>query len=342
MPSHICHILFAEEALAAGLGPGALAALGRAQPLFHFAAQGPDFFFHNGFSRPSGRTFGSLMHRRQIGAVVRVMTGRLRGQPGEELRAFVLGFATHAFLDRAAHPFIDYFAGWEDPTDPRTRRYYRCHAFYERIIDVLFLRQRRSLAPEQLAAERLMDCGPALPRAVASALADGLRASFGGLQMSADAEERVQNAYSDASAFYRFTSRPEYRAHAAERDRSGPDRRRLALFHPEALPAGLDFLNAGHRRWVHPCDRSRESAASFGELFDAAVAPAAEALRAVTSAAAGGPLEAVEDLVGNASLNTESPATGRRRYCEPLPLAEILDGMYEDQRPGSRGSGRQS
>ena len=49
------------------LGPGAVEALGPLRPLFHFAAQGPDFFFHNGFTRPSGRTFGSLLHRRQIG-----------------------------------------------------------------------------------------------------------------------------------------------------------------------------------------------------------------------------------------------------------------------------------
>lgn len=329
MPSQICHILFADEALEAALGPGAVQALGPARPCFHFAAQGPDFFFHNGFSRPSGRTFGSLLHRRQIGAVVRSMVERLRGQPGDELRAFVLGFATHAFLDRAAHPFIDYFAGWEDPELPETRRYYRCHAFYERIIDVEFLKRRRSLAPRDLAAERLMHCGPQLSGAVAGALAAALRASFGGLDMTADAEARVRNAYRDALAFYEFTSRPEYRVPAAERDRSGPDRRRLALFHPEALPAGIDFLNAGHRRWVHPCDRSRESTASFADLFDAAVAPAADAVRAVDSAAAGGPADAVEALVGNSSLNTESPATGRRRYSAPLPLPDILDRLYE-------------
>ncbi len=322
------------------LGPGALEALGPLRPLFYFAAQGPDFFFHNGFSRPSGRTFGSLLHRRSIGAVARSMAERLQAEPGGELQAFLLGFVTHAFLDRAAHPFIDYFAGWEDPDRPETRRFYRCHAFYERIIDVTFLRQRRSLAAVELDAAGLMSCGPALPLAVAGALAGALRSSFGGLDMTADAEARVQNAYRDSSGFYEFTSKPEYRARAAASDRSGPDRRRLALFHPAALPAGIDFLNAGHRRWVHPCDDSRASSASFGELFDGAVAPAAAAVAAAAEAAAGGPAAEVEALVGNSSLNTESPATGRRRNCEPLPLPEILDGMYERELSGDGGDGQ--
>jgi hypothetical protein len=324
VPSQICHILFADECLRLA------GETGGSRPFFYFAAQGPDFFFHNGFSRPSGRTFGSQLHRRQIGALVRRMAGRLRDAPDERLKAFVMGFATHAFLDRAAHPFIDYFAGWEDPSDPGTRKYYRCHAFYERIIDVEFLRERRGLTPGELAPARLMDCGARLPEAVAGALGDALRATFGGLDMTADAEARVQNAYRDAMGFYEFTLRPEFRVHAAARDRSGPDRRRLALFHPEAVPAGIDFLNAGHRRWVHPCDESRVSRASFGELFDGAVAPAAEALAAVAAAAAGGPLEPIEALVGNGSLNTESPATGRRRFCEPLPLPELLDGLYRE------------
>ncbi len=330
MPSQICHILFADDCLRRAGEAGA--DLGASRPLFYFAAQGPDFFFHNGFSRPSGRTFGALLHRRQIGALVRRMAERLREAPHEGLRAFIMGFATHAALDRAAHPFIDYFAGWEDPSDPGTRKYYRCHAFYERIIDVQFLRERRGLTAEQLAAARLMDCGRRLPDAVAGALGEALRATFGGLDMTADAETRVQNAYRDASGFYEFTLRPEYRAAAAARDRDGPDRRRLALFHPEAVPAGIDFLNAGHRRWLHPCDESRASSASFGELFDGAVGPAAEALAAVASVAAGGAVEPIEALVGNSSLNTESPATGRRRFCEPLPLPEILDGLYEQQR----------
>ena len=331
MPSQICHILFADECLRLAFADAGPRLLGAHHSLFRFAAQGPDFFYHNGFSRPSGRTFGALLHRRQFGAVVRRMAQRLERAP-RELPAFVLGFATHAFLDRAAHPFIDYFAGWEDPERPETHRYYRCHAFYERIIDVLFLRERRGVAAEDYGAADLLDCGPRLPEAVTGALADALRATFTGLDMTADAEVRVQNAYQDAVGFYRFTSRPEYRAEAAARDRSGPDRRRLALFHPRGLPADIDFLNVSHSRWVHPCDEGRASAASFGDLFDGAVASSAAALTAIAAAAEGRRVEGVEALVGNASLNTESPTTGRRRFSEPLPLPEILDGMYERER----------
>jgi hypothetical protein len=328
VPSQICHILFADESLRRALAAGGEEPLGPLLALFRFAAQGPDFFYHNGFSKPSGRTFGALMHRRRIGWVVRRLAEEAAARSDAPLRAFAMGFATHAFLDRAAHPFIDYFAGWEDPADPATRRYYRCHAFFERILDVLMLQRRLGMAAEDYGAAGLLDCGDALPASVVAGLAGAIRSAFPGMDMTADAETRVHNAYGDARGFYQYTSRAEFRRQAVVHDRAGPDRRRLALFHPDALPADIDFLNLAHRGWMHPCDDSVASTASFPQLFEQAIAPAAAAVAAVAAVAEGAPGAAVETLVGNHGLNTETPGGGRRRHCAPLPLPELLESLY--------------
>jgi hypothetical protein len=328
VPSQICHILFADESLRRGLAVGEEERLGPHLALFRFAAQGPDFFYHNGFSRPSGRTFGALMHRRRIGLVVRRLAEDAAERGDAALEAFAMGFATHAFLDRAAHPFIDYFGGWEDPADPATRRYYRCHAFFERILDVLMLQRRLGMAAEDYGAASLLDCGEELPASVVEALAGAIRSAFPGMDMTADGEARVRNAYRDARGFYRFTSRAEFRKQAVVHDRAGPDRRRLALFHPDALPTDIDFLNLEHRLWTHPCDDGAASTASFPQLFEQAIDPAAAAVAAVAAVAEGAPGAAVEALVGNHGLNTETPGGGRRRYRAPLPLPELLESLY--------------
>jgi hypothetical protein len=243
------------------------------------------------------------------------------------LRSFIAGFLTHAPLDRLAHPYIDYRAGWEERGKPETRRYRRGHAFLERILDVAFLDSRSGQDPEELDAPAALDCGDAMDPTVVNAVAEGLRDLLPGWDMVKDAELRISNAYSDARGFYYFTGDPIYRRDAAEADAAGPNRRRLALFHPLELPEGLDFLNTARQPWRHPVSGA-VSEESFGELFDRAVDIAAELLVQFQDAEKTGRLQALEESVGNGSLSTAPKPTTPRLYSDPLPLAEILDGQY--------------
>ena len=325
MPAHISHIVFADQVLSRCNLP---AWDGEARCLFWFGAQGPDFFYHNGLTRPSGRTFGSLLHRHSYGRLVGALCGAIGSLPAaqaELLRAFTFGWATHAALDRRAHPFIDYFAGWEDPLRPETARFRRCHPFMERIIDVLVLRRRRGQGVAAF-VERL-DCGERLPPVVISALAEGLRGILPDWQMVRNAEERIENAYRDARSFYRFTGNPAQRTRAASLDREGPDRRRLALFHPADLPPDVDFLNDGRREWRHPCSGERLTA-SFDDLFDEAAADAVKALKAVAAAAQSRVIGPAVEAVGNQSLNCAGVGNPRV-HCAPLALPELLQQQYE-------------
>jgi hypothetical protein len=255
----------------------------------------------------------------------------------EQLKAYCLGFATHGFLDRRAHPYIVYYSGWVDPRRPETEKYFRSHIFFERILDVLLLRRRRGMDISQYPLLARLTCGERLPYPLVKALLKALNEAYPEMAFKSRDRRRIENAYADALLFYTYTdpAQPENRRLAAERDRL-EDRRRLAFFHPRELPQGIDFLNEQHRPWLHPCFADRSSTASFLELYDAALTEAVPALKVLAEALEGrsDPRE-VEEAVGNASLNTGLERIQRcsLQHCAPFPLPEILQGMYAEVGP---------
>jgi hypothetical protein len=340
MPAQICHLLFAEEALRGALGERAAGLLARHGNLFRFGAQGPDFFYHNQRTRPTGLKYGVAAHHEGYGRLTANLVRGFRRLEARgcdeavrgELTAFTLGWTTHAFLDRATHPYIVYFSGWVDPTRPETEKYFRCHIFFERILDVLTLREKRGQETSALSLPGLLGCGPVLPYPLVKVILKALNATYPRMSRKSLDRRRIENSYADAMFFYTYTdpSEPRYRKLALERDREAP-KRRLALFHPQELPPGIDFLNRAHARWLHPCLGEPGFTASFPQLYAQALAQAVPGLRVVDEALAGRrAAEEVEQAVGNASLNTglERSRRCRLQHCAPLPLAELLDGLY--------------
>jgi hypothetical protein len=333
MPSHFAHLLFAEEALRGALGEKAEELLTAHGNLFRFGAQGPDFFYHNQRTMPTGLRYGVALHRHGYGAFVRELARealRLSAGPGSELSAFILGFATHAPLDRKAHPFIGYFAGSASAREEAGRRQYHAHPFLERILDVLVLRERYAKAPADFDFLSLVRCGVSLPYPVVKALVKSLNGTYPSYNFKSRNRLRIENAYHDAMFFYKLTNHlnPDLVRLAYKQDRrDGFKIRRLGLIHPRAVPEGFDFLNLGHAGWCHPCSDAERSTASFLDLYEVALAECIEMLKTLHAVLSGqGSLDAVS-VVGDASLDTGRenciPVHGR-----PLPLKEILDDIY--------------
>jgi hypothetical protein len=63
MPSQICHLIFAEDSLREAVGSDAEEMLRESGNIYRFGAQGPDFFYHNQRTRPTGLKFGVNAHR---------------------------------------------------------------------------------------------------------------------------------------------------------------------------------------------------------------------------------------------------------------------------------------
>jgi len=346
MPSQISHILFAEDVLDRALGGTGKTLLKRHGPLFRFGAQGPDFFYHNKRTRPTGIKYGLATHREGYGRVVKNMLIeaqhlRQRGMKPRSykaLSAYILGFVTHAFLDKAGHPFINYFSGWVEFGQPETNRYFRCHAFMERIIDVLLLEHLRGREIRSYTVTPLLNCGDKLPYPVLKTLIKGFHASYPEMTFKSLDRKRVENAYSDAMSFYVYTDPvriESIRSTGIFQPGGERDRRHLALVHPLYLPDDIDFLNLRHQPWQHPCGQTPVETASFLDLYARAIDTALPVLKTV-----GRILfrrddpQLAEELIGNESLSTGlAPGKDGKRcvqkYSDPLPLGELIEAQYE-------------
>ncbi len=335
MPSHFVHLLFAEEALRGALGEKADDILGAHGNLFRFGAQGPDLFYHNQRTMPTGLRYGVALHRHGYGSFIEALTKealRLSLGPTSDLGAFLLGFATHAPLDRKAHPFINFFAGWADPHDTENRRLYHAHPFLERVIDVMVLRERFGKAPADFDFLSQVNCGKSLPYPVLKAMVKGLNAVYPQYGFKSRNRLRIENAYHDAISFYKLTNHlnPELLKLAFRRDKTeGFLQKRLGLLHPLVVPVGYDFLNLSHASWCHPCSDAETFTTSLLDLYEQALdicKPMLATLHAVLSGRA--PLEGVAAAVGDESLDTgREPCTPV--HSRPLPLRQILDDLYQ-------------
>lgn len=350
-------MLAGEEALLRASRPlsETLGSIPESRRWFAMGCQGPDIFYHNQRTRPSGLHYGSLAHRRQYGAIVegafrnwlgtRGTRGRLEGGASPDPAfAWLLGFATHAALDRALHPFVVAFSGWPDPSLPGSERFRSCHPFLERILDLLFLKRLRGLSGAEFDLENLLPLdGRASPdrerpdEDVAALLLVGLSRAYP-QAVAADflIARRIANTLADARAFFRMTNPARTCAEGAESVANFDDRagmRSIAVVYPLEVPPGVDFANEARITWAHPAGDGRTSEASAHELFEAGVAEASRCISIILEEEAHPHLEdgvlAAELGLGSLSIADAEGHAARPTVSSPLPLREIMEAEFQ-------------
>ncbi len=356
-------MLFAEDVLERNvLVPRGKTASGKtAAQLIHeygqylcLGAQGPDLFFHNRRTEPSGLLYGNLLHLHHYGRAAAAMADRLSAcapaadkETGPEKNtvsvrhagtAFLIGFISHAFLDRAAHPFINYFSGIYDTGHPEFGRYRRAHPFFERIIDTLLLQEKRELRAADFDFFSAVFCGERIPTLIEDMLSSALRRTYPKAAGDPDLQVKIANAYGDSMRYYRWSNMPGadlYRK-ALKRETEGANAAEwLALVPPLELPEGIDFLNTSRRSWTDPADNDRVYNSSFYDLYSKAIEDCSAAAAELTDLAVGKSagkqaLTRLEQAVGNENLNDGRKVgrSFRKRYSDPFPLPDILDELY--------------
>jgi hypothetical protein len=348
MPSHVTHLLFAND-VCNGAG---LETLTRPphECYLVLGAQGPDFFYHNQRRKPSALTYGSLMHRHGYGEAVSHMAfwAWERSLPLESWAgAWVVGFATHAILDRFTHPFINYFSGWVEPGDPHTERYRSMHPFLERLIDVRMLERERGIHPNELGFHSRVTCGDSPPQQWLELQAAGMTGAYSRAANDEALGERLTSAYLDTLGYYRFTDIVDrsYLSEALEREERGEiGTRWLSIVHPPTVPADLDVLNERHTEWCHPCSIRETTTESFVDRYTAAREASITVIRTIidTWESSDDPAqkrECVENAVGNWNLSDGRPTERacRKRHAGPLPLGELQARIRASIREGNGG-----
>jgi hypothetical protein len=300
MPSQLLHVLFGEDVF-----PTVPDAHRKA---FTLGCQGPDIFYHSQGRRPVGLEYGTLLHRRGAGAFTAELFRMSNGN--DALKAYAMGFMTHAILDRHAHPYIIYKTDWN--------HFQNHHAFFERIIDVMMLKLLRGKEitgwdQEGLLAETCEDP----PSGLKELLAQALIAAF---PERARKDEklrlRIENTFLDCAGFYRLTA--PMRPPVESRDDAFTLRKRhLVYLYPLELPSRIDFLNLEKQPWYSPAGVKKEDRRSFPEIYAGAVA-AANGIADCNNLA-----EAIGDHGLNIVDESGKPCAPCRT--DPLPLEEVLE-----------------
>jgi hypothetical protein len=335
MPSHVTHWLFAEQVIG-DLGVAEQMSLPD-NVYLTLGAQGPDIFYHNQRRKPSGLSYGSLMHRHGYGTAVSWMWyWASEHELGLEswVAAWTIGFATHAILDRFAHPFINCFAGWVEAGNADTDRYRSMHPFLERLIDVELLGKLRGVHPRELDFFSRVDCGPEPSPEWLEMVSNALRRTYQEAARDDELPARLRSAYVDTRGYYGFTNSVDLRylrKGLIREERGEVSSRWLSVVHPLEVPPQMDVLNTAHAQWCHPCDAEETRTDSFLDCYESARRAAVAALRLLVDRWDATPTEehrrAVAACVGDWNLSdgreTTRPCT--KKHARPLPLAELQD-----------------
>ena len=348
MPSHITHLLFAEDTCSEA-GLERLLEPENRSPLV-LGAQGPDIFYHNQRRRPSGLSYGSLMHRHSYGAAVAEMSrwAWRNSLPIESWAgAWTIGFATHAILDRYTHPYINYFSGWVEPGDPHTERYRSMHPFLERLIDVALLKRFRGIHTNDLGFFTIVDCGEEVPDEWLDMMSFALRETYERASKDRDLLARLTSAYLDSRGYYKFTNVVDERhlSEALRREERGEiGTRWLSIVHPPNVPEDVDVLNTGRVSWCHPCSSRETYAESFLDLYRAALRESVRTARTIADAwcGAGSPAQrgsAIEEAVRNWNLSDgrDTERACHKKHAAPLRLGEVQARIRASIREGRGG-----
>jgi hypothetical protein len=354
MPAQIAHILFGQELIRICEGllqhkygdrfQKPIAKLKHEySSAFALGCQGPDIFYHSQKRRPVAIEYGSLLHRRGYGAFMTVLLKRTLSSALTSLGAYALGFLTHAYLDRAAHPYIVYKAGWVSPDKPETAKYGRLHAFFERILDVQLLELVEGIHISAWNQDKLLTraCEEP-PLYLVETLADALRTAYPE-RAGKDAllGQRIEHALLDAADFYRSTNPQRTSLNYRKKDEGlylkyDQTPASVALVYPEGLPLSIDYLNLACRSWRHPCQEGREDTRSFINLYQEACKRGAEFLFTfIESFIDTGhvPPDAAEQI-GNGGLSI-CDAEGkpcRPIWSDPLPLDMVLEQQFAQRK----------
>jgi len=251
------------------------------QGAFALGCQGPDIFYHSRRTRPLALEYGSLLHRRAYGTFCAQLLKIALPAPSQSLNAlaaYALGFISHATLDRFCHPYIIYKSL---DLKARAEENSLYHPFFERILDLLMLRElRRKDAADwdqRLLAESCENPPPGLKELIARAMASAFPEKTAKDEKLA---RRIDSAFADSARFYSLTDPAKTQGEPLDEPPS-LRRRYLSVVYPIGLPENIDFLNKKREAWYYPYRQAAEPCAdtrSFPEIYADALKAAVEAI----------------------------------------------------------------
>ncbi len=279
--------------------------------VFNLGTQGPDILFYY-YARPCTknrdvRKLGGRMHAECVGAFFKSALDYIKAREGcerEVLFTYLCGYACHYSLDLNAHPYIYYRSGFVRKGEPPTLKYSTNHRVFETSLDVLMLDRLCHMKPYELNAPELIRVADIDARPIAEMLSAALENVY---HERLGVSELLAGINNMASVQALLRSRSGLKKTVARTVEKGLVHYPLVsgMIYPPELKNGPDFLNLAHRPWALPWDLSKQSTASFPELFDRAARESGILMDAILRSPSGPKdLRHALDLIGNRSFSS--------------------------------------
>jgi Zinc dependent phospholipase C len=304
LPNLWTHIMFCEEVVDSLNNP---ILIQDAQSYLNLGAQGPDpFFYHNFWPwKKDNRVnkIGSLIHTKHCGPFLLdlIFHGTSKST---ETKAYIIGFVTHHILDRNAHPYIHYRAGYEGNN----------HSRFEIIIDTLLMKKFRNISTWKVPVYKELNVGPTLSEEITEIL-EGLIEKYFPEETKNLPPNYVQAAYRDMKKALRILYDPKGWKNKLLSSM-------ISAYSHQPIKDKKDYLNEERRVWNHPATNEPHTE-SFLQLYEQGRNEGMETVSAIMQFWKEPTTEHEENvkrLIGDISYDTGKPLSENleNRYCDPI------------------------
>lgn len=281
MPNIITHKIFAEEVIKQ-LGKQDIKEIIERHPqIYYIGSNGPDFLFFQ-HAKPweamkshTLNRLGSELHAGNVNAFYKVAIRCIKEQQREEVKelmmAYLFGHLCHWALDKTTHPYIFYRTG---NCKGKSAGY---HHRFESMMDTMMLERYHQINIKDYRSYEICEYDEDILRAIARIYVPAAREVLHTEIKVHDIRETLNSWYDIQKLLYD----PKHIKYNVLRGVEGVIRKPW-LISGNVVKAKIDqrydILNEEHKEWVHPCDDTILSTASFIELFQQAIPTAIQVI----------------------------------------------------------------
>ncbi|ASK60893.1 hypothetical protein CFK37_01040 [Virgibacillus phasianinus] len=290
MPNIWTHMFFCEDVVDTINNPTPFF---QHETYMKLGAQGPDPFFYYKFwpwnKDESVSNIGMALHTKKCGAFL-IDLIQAAAKMESHVKAYVFGFVTHHILDRNAHPYIHYRAGYEGNK----------HQELEVIIDTVIMEKFHNMKTWRAHVYKEIDVGYSLDKDIITLLHTRIEKHFP--EVVKESDTYIQKSYRDMKLALRLLSDPYGWKNVVFKSL-------ISSFSHQPIKTNIDYLNEDETTWHHPAT-NEVSSKSFLELYETGRAEGIEIMGEVLSYWDNPTKEkklSLTQLIGNISYDTGKP-----------------------------------
>lgn len=302
MPNIWTHMLFCEDVVDT---IGISMSKPKHSYILNLGAQGPDPFFYFNFwpwmeDGPVNH-IGNLLHTEKCGEFLMDLIDDVSDK-SDELKSYVFGFVTHHILDRNAHPYIHYRAGYEGNK----------HSKLEIIIDTLMMERYKNLKTWKTPVHKEIQLSRKIKIEIAELLHRTIKKHFPDINQNSS--KNIMKAFNDMKLALKLLADPHGWKNKLLHST-------VSSFSHQPIVDHTDYLNLEHTTWYHPATRE-PSSKSFIDLYEQARIESIDIMKNVLEfwRKDGTNRKELEKVLGEISYDTGLPLSLNRnnKYSEPI------------------------